>query len=181
MPYEWDIRLTEAPTTDAPGHAEGAAPIARLTAWPYRSLPKRGFVIVIGLAFVLTLIPLMAFVGTIVLWGLLIPGLGALAALWWFLDKSYRDGEILEELEIWPDFILLERDGPNGSHASWEANPYWVTLQLHKTGGPVKDYLTLKGAGREVELGAFLSEAERPKLYDELSRTLTLAKSRQAS
>jgi len=32
----------------------------------------------------------------------------------------------------------------------------------------VPNYLTLKGEGREVELGAFLSEAERIALKDEV-------------
>jgi uncharacterized membrane protein len=33
----------------------------------------------------------------------------------------------------------------------------------------VPNYLTLTGNGREVEIGAFLSEEERPVLYAELS------------
>ena len=41
---------------------------------------------------------------------------------------------------------------------------------LHETGGPVPNYLTLKGDGREVELGAFLSEEERIALREDLGR-----------
>jgi uncharacterized membrane protein len=33
----------------------------------------------------------------------------------------------------------------------------------------VPNYVTLSGAGREVEIGAFLSEDERKALYGELS------------
>ena len=33
-------------------------------------------------------------------------------------------------------------------------------------------YITLKGKGREVEIGAFLSEEERLSLYDDLNRAL---------
>jgi uncharacterized membrane protein len=36
----------------------------------------------------------------------------------------------------------------------------------------VPQYLTLRGAGREVELGAFLTEAERVSLESELRRAL---------
>ena len=46
----------------------------------------------------------------------------------------------------------------------WEANPYWVRLKLHEAGGPVPKYLTLSGAGREIELGAFLTPGERVEL-----------------
>lgn len=179
MPYQWDKPLTAAPAPEAPGHAEGARPIASLHAWPFRSLPKRGFAFVIGMAYVLLLIPISAFIGTLAIWWLLIPGLIAIAGLYWFIGKSYRDGEILEELDIWPDLIRLTRHGPHGRHAVWEANPYWVTLQLHARGGPVPDYVTLKGGGREVEIGAFLSEEERPRLHEELARALVLAQSRR--
>jgi uncharacterized membrane protein len=40
---------------------------------------------------------------------------------------------------------------------------------MHEAGGPVEHYLTLKGAGREVEIGAFLSEDERKALHGELA------------
>jgi len=132
-----------------------------------------------GMAYILLLVPIAAFVGTLAVWWLLVPGLIAVGGLWWFIDKSYRDGEILEELEIWPDRVHLARHGPHGRHAEWEANPYWVTAEIHHKGGPVPDYVTLKGNGREVEIGSFLSEAERPRLHDELQRALTLAKSRR--
>lgn len=178
MPYEWDVPITAAPSPDAPGHADGGAPIAVLHLWPYRSLPKRGFAFAIGFAYVAMLIPVAGFVGTVAMWWLLVPGLIAIAGLWWFIDRSYKDGEILEELTIWPDHIHLSRTGPRRRHSDWEANPHWVTVQCHKTSGPVPDYVTLKGNGREVEIGRFLSEEERPRLYDDLSRALTLAKSR---
>jgi uncharacterized membrane protein len=45
-------------------------------------------------------------------------------------------------------------------------------VTLHEKGGPVPQYLTLRGAGREVELGAFLSEDERLALRAELRRKL---------
>jgi uncharacterized membrane protein len=39
---------------------------------------------------------------------------------------------------------------------------------MHPKGGPVPNYVTLSGNGREVEIGAFLSEEERKALYDDL-------------
>jgi uncharacterized membrane protein len=40
--------------------------------------------------------------------------------------------------------------------------------------GPVENYLTLRGAGREVEIGRFLTPEERVSLHEELE--LALAK-----
>ncbi len=160
MPYEW----VEPSGEDAPQ--------AELHLWPYRSLSRRGFVWVIGLLSLGFALPLLGLLGRPSLWLFLPILLGTIGALWYFIDRSYRDGEILEALRIWPNRMTLTRHGPRGAYAHWEANPYWVTVQNHKSGGPVPDYVTLKGNGREVEIGAFLSEEERPVLYEELHRAL---------
>ncbi len=173
MPWEWDIKPSEAPVSaGAFSYAAGNAPLARLHLWPYRSLPRRGFVIVIGGAFAVLIIPELALLGSPVVWGILPFAMFVLWLLWFFLEKSYRDGEIIEELSIWSDHIHLSRTGPRACYQEWQANPYWVTLALHKSGGPVANYLTLKGNGREVELGAFLHADERVPLCETLRRLL---------
>jgi hypothetical protein len=95
-----------------------------------------------------------------------------LAGVWWALNRSYRDAEIVEDLALWPDRMTLVRHGPRGRRQEWEANPHWVRVTLHRSGGPVPNYLTLQGGPREVELGAFLSEDERIALRDELYAAL---------
>jgi uncharacterized membrane protein len=139
---------------------------------PYRSLPRRGFAIVIGLFFCLIMLPMVATIGTLALWGLLPFGLIALAALWRGLEQSYRDGDILEVLDIAGDEVRLTRRDPDGSVQDWRCNPYWVRVTKHLRGGPVPHYVTLNGNGREVEIGAFLAEDERQSLFGELSAAL---------
>lgn len=158
MPYEWID--TE--------HDDGA----ELHLWPYRSLPRLGFVWFIGGTAALISLPLFAALGTVVLWGLL-PFLGAaVAGIWWALSRSYRDGALTEALTLAPDRISLIRRAPDGSEQRWEANPYWVAVRLYPAGGRVPHYLTLKGEGREVELGAFLTEEERVALAEDLRQRL---------
>ena len=177
MPYEWDIDPKEAPAkSGAFSYDRGDPPLARLHLWPYRSLPRKGFVWVIGAAFVTLLLPLFSLLGSVLFWGMLPFLMGTLWLLWFFLEKSYRDGEILEELTLWRDRITLTRRGPRAEFHEWEANPYWVSLHLRPAGGPVPEYITLKGAEREVELGSFLSEEERPQLYYELQAALDRAR-----
>lgn len=158
MPYEWLPASPEAP--------------ARLHLWPYRSLPRRGFVGFIAATCALILVPMLSVIGSPVLWGLLPFFILAVGGIWFALSKSYRDGEIVEDLTFRPDRLTLTRHGPRGARQAWEANPYWVRLTLHASGGPVPNYLTLKGDGREVELGAFLSEEERLSLKAEVQRAL---------
>ena len=146
--------------------------MAQVRLWPNRSLPRRGFVWFIGATAALISMPLLPVLGTPVLWGLLPFLVGAVALLWVALERSYRDGRLTERLTLWPDRMRLERTGPRGPAQEWEANPFWVSVHMREEGGPVENYVTLRGAGREVEIGAFLSPAERADLFEDIRRTL---------
>lgn len=145
-------------------------PKYRVLLWPHRSLPKSGFVFFIAITSFMLAIPLMPLLGTLALWGVLPFLILTVWALWFFIMRSYRSGELLEELCLWPDHMALVRIEPSGRRQDWEANPYWVQVSEHKK--PVPHYLTLRGGDREVELGAFLSPEERVSLKDELEHEL---------
>lgn len=164
MPYQW--------TEPRPVAGDAVCPVAQLRLWPHRSLPRGGFVGFFGATAALASLPLLMVLGSPALWGLLPFLLVTLGALWFAFRATYRTGEIREELRLWPDRVLLTRLDPHGRSRSWEANPHWIRAALHETGGPVPNYLTLSGAGRTVEIGAFLSEEERLSLWDELPRAL---------
>lgn len=175
MPYEWVIDPQGAPEQSGAPSPAGPA-LAEMHLWPYRSLPRKGFVGFIAATAALLMLPLMAVIGSAVLWGLLPFAVAAVWAIWWALSRSYRDGEILERLRISADRIEICRHVPGRPDKSWEANPYWISLAIHPTGGPVPNYLTIKGGGREVELGAFLSPEERVAVRDEIETRLRALK-----
>lgn len=165
MPYEW---------TPEPAHHE---PHWQLSLWPYRSLLRKDFVLFIGGTAALVSLPLLTLLGQAVLWGLL-PFFGLMiAGVWYALHVSYRRGEVLEELTVNENRAHLTRHNPKGDVQEWEANRYWVTVHLHPKGGPVENYLTLRGGDREVEIGAFLDAEERLTLYDDLQRALQSGRS----
>ena len=152
----------------------GAGPdAAELRLWPHRSLDARGFATFIAATFVLLLVPLFAVIGTVALWVLLPFLMAALAMIWIALRASSAQGTLTETLTLTRERILLERREPKGAVLRWEANPHWVSVNIHSEGGPVENYLTLKGGGREVEIGAFLSPKERLALRDDLVRALS--------
>lgn len=176
MPYEWVIEPKKAPEQSGAFSYGGAdGPLAKLHAWPNRSLPKKGFVLFIGVTWVMLMLPMVALLGTAVLWGLLPFMLGALALIWWSLQRSYKDGELLEELTLWRDHITLTQQSAHKPAKHWEANPHWVEPKIRPTGGPVGHYITLRGNNREVELGKFLSEDERESLFGEIQVALRRA------
>jgi uncharacterized membrane protein len=160
MPYHW----TRPP--------QGADLHIELALWPHRSLPRRGFAAFVLATFTLICIPLFPLLGTVVLWGLLPFLLLAVGGIWWALEATYRSARLREVLTLTPDSLRLVRTNPRGDAQEWLCNRYWARLRMHPEGGPVPHYLTLAGNGREVEIGAFLSEEERKVLHGELADAL---------
>jgi uncharacterized membrane protein len=159
MPYEW------TPRPD-PDHDW------QLCLWPYRSLLRRDFVTFMGATAALVALPLLTLLGSVVLWALLPFFVLMFWGLWFALNVSYKRGEVLEELTLDDTTAHLTRFNPKGDRQEWQANRYWVSVHLHPKGGPVENYITLRGGDREVEIGAFLDVSERLALYGDLKRAL---------
>ncbi|MEF9605563.1 DUF2244 domain-containing protein [Paracoccus sp. PXZ] len=157
-----------AASRSAPPEQSGAV-CFRLEVWPHRALPRRGFVWVIGLTAGFLALPLVAVVGTAVLWGLLPFAALAIWGLWVAIRHSYRVPQ--EVMLLSREQLELVRSDPGRADRIWQTNPYWVRAVL-RANGPVEDYLVLTDGRREVELGAFLSPEERVALRDELTRRL---------
>ncbi|NVO27336.1 DUF2244 domain-containing protein [Donghicola sp. C2-DW-16] len=172
MPYEWVKSLPDVPE-------DGSDPVAELHLWPYRSLPRKGFVAFFAITSLFIALPLVAVIGSKVLWGLLPFIVLVMGLMWYMLERSYRDGDVIETLTLWPDRIHLLRRDQKGKTHTWECNIYWAKVSLYPTGGPVPNYVTLKGNSREVEIGAFLSEDERKELHSELVLALPRAARKQ--
>jgi len=156
MPYQWSQN----------------AGSESLSLWPHRSLSKNGFVAIYGGMALLGSLPLFMVIGSNVLWGLLPFVLLAFIGLWWAIMRSYRDGQVLEVLTLKEEDLHLVRRNAAGQDQEWRANPHWVRVTMHAKGGPLENYVTLRGAGREVEIGAFLSSDERQTLYTDLRSRL---------
>jgi len=156
MPYHWSPSPPPAPQ--------------RLTLWAHQSLSPKGFVGFVGATAALLALPLITQIGHPGLWVLLPCLLAALGGLWAALSRNARDRALREDLMLSTDTVTLTRHGPRGQRQDWQANPHWLRLTLHETGGPVPQYLTLSGGGRVVELGAFLTEAERVALKAEIEQ-----------
>ncbi|CUH75402.1 hypothetical protein TRM7557_00370 [Tritonibacter multivorans] len=153
MPYDW----TKPPTPDA----------GELHLWPHQSLTPKGYAGFLAVTALLIALPLLVLLGSVLLWGLL-PFLAlALFGMKFALDRNRAHAQVLEVLTLGPDEATLVRRDRQGEQ-QWSCNRYWAQVTLHPHEGPVPHYVTLKGGGREVEIGAFLSEDERKALFDDL-------------
>ena len=171
MPAEWTVRAI------SPGRPEEGRAV-RLVLRPNNSMTAGGFVAFIAITAGLLLLPLLAVLGSPVLWFLLPFLLGVLALAWVMLRHSVSTrARLSETVEIEPERMTLRRREPSGRELDWDANPYWVRVRLHEEGGPVPNYLTLEGGPRRVELGSFLSADEREDLAADLDRALDRVRS----
>ena len=64
MPYEWVRRIEGAAERSAAPSSSGDETLAELHLWPYRSLPKRGYVWFIGATAAFLFLPLLELLGT---------------------------------------------------------------------------------------------------------------------
>lgn len=160
MPYRW---TETAPDTSG-------AFLQVLTLWPHRSLPRRGFVWFIGATVALLTLPLLAVLGTQVVWGLLPFMAMAVGGVWFAIQSSYASALMHEELILDRARLQVRRNDPGRPERIWQTNSYWVRPGLRS--GPVEAYLVLSDGQREIELGAFLTPDERRLLCDELVRRL---------
>ncbi len=165
MPYHW--------TTNS----QNGRNIRILELWPHNSLPKQGFASFIMTTFILILLPLLSLSGTLVFWGLLPFLMLAIWAVWTAIQHSYKRNKIYECLSFGKQTLDLERTNPKGNTQNWSCEGYWSRASIYTREGPVPFYVTLSGNGREVEIGAFLSEDERKSLYEELRREIAHYKS----
>ena len=156
MPYQW----ISDPTDSA----------QELHLWPHNSLSPQGLTAFVAITFTMILIPVITMLGSPVLWGLLPFAMLAVWGVYYALRKNHRARRIEEILTLDEKSAQLVRTEPSGAVKEWDCNRYWTTITKYEKDGPIPHYVTLKGKGREVEIGAFLSEDERVALYDELQR-----------
>ncbi|MCX7564949.1 DUF2244 domain-containing protein [Sulfitobacter sp. F26169L] len=158
MPYEWTSPPHSTPQT--------------MHLWPHNSLPARGMAAFVLSTFTMILIPVLALLGSPLLWGLLPFTLAAVWGIYWALQRNHKARQIDEHLVLGKTMASLTRTNPTGDVQEWDCDRYWTQVTKYDDEGPVPHYITLRGKGREVEIGAFLSEEERIALYDDLQRAL---------
>lgn len=122
--------------------------------------------------FTLISIPVLPLLGSPLLWVMLPFTLTAAWGMYWALQRNYLGRQINEELVLDDTTAHLIRTNPKGDVQEWVCDRYWTQVTKYEDDGPVPHYITLRGKGREVEIGAFLSEEERIALYDDLQRAL---------
>lgn len=146
---------------------------------PHRSLPLRGFAVVmavlavasflIGVGFVLRgAWPVTPFFGLDI-------GLVYLA-----FRLSYRSARQREHLRLTEKALTLERIDVYGARQRWRFQPFWLRVIFEERDAE-SNRLSLASHGKSVAIGAFLGPAERRKVAVALKAALTLWRRKIAS
>ncbi len=145
---------------------------------PHRSLPRRGFFALLGVAAAVNAVMAAAF------WmqgaWLIAPFLGldvAIlgAAFWW----SYRSGRTREHVRLTREALTVAHVTPSGRERVWRFEPTWARVALE--GRDERSRLLILSHGKGVQLGEFLTHEERADFADALSAALRLRRGNLAA
>jgi len=137
---------------------------------PYRSLPPRGFAVVMavlgGASFVLSL-------GFVLLGAWPVTGFFGLdvALVYWAFRVSYRSARKRERVRLTQASLTVERIGVRGERRHWRFEPVWARLVFEEI-DETESRLLLASHGKKLALGGFLAPAERKRLYYGLKEAL---------
>jgi uncharacterized membrane protein len=126
---------------------------------PHRSLPPRGFAVLmlflagvsfaVGLAFVLHgAWPVTPFFGL------------DLVLVYLAFRMSYRQARLREELRLTDESLTVERIEPRGARRHWRFQPFWLRVILEEK-DEHGNRLVLRSHGHSLVVGSFLGPSER--------------------
>ena len=136
---------------------------------PHRSLPPRGFHILLAL---LGLVSLAVGIGFVSIGAWPVCGFFGLdvAALYLAFRLSYRSARQREVLRLAGDDFTVERVSIYGERAVWRFQPFWLRVVLEERGDQ-SNRLVIASHGRSLAIGDFLA----PPVRRELAATLRAA------
>jgi uncharacterized membrane protein len=137
---------------------------------PHRSLPRWGYVLLIG-GFALA----MAAVG-LAFWNMgawPVAGFCGLEVflVWGAFQLNYRSGRRIETVRLDEATLRIDRFGPSGRSRYWTFEPGWVRVSVEQKSLDATR-LVLSSHGRYLQIGAFLTDDERRDLADALGAAL---------
>ena len=131
---------------------------AKLT--PHRSIDPRGIRIVCAFAASLLLLPGLIFylLGAWPVVGFM--GLDV-AALYWALTHSLRDGRRYEEVTLWADRLDVRQVSAKGEEQTQSFNPFFVRLVIERDIDEHTTAIKLRTRERDLVVGAFLNPDDK--------------------
>lgn len=137
---------------------------------PYRSLSRRGFLLL------MLLVALVGFGGGIAFvylgaWPIAGFGVLELGLFYVMFELSYRSARLFERVRLTRDELVVERHEASGEIRRWRFQTYWLRIAFDEA-APRGSQLTLTSHGRQLTIGSFLTEPERADFARSLQAAL---------
>jgi uncharacterized membrane protein len=138
--------------------------------YPNRSLGRTGFAVLMG---AIVLVSAAIGAGFMMVGAWPVTGFLGLDVVLIFLAFRWHDREArrAEFVRLDGDGLTVRRLAPDGSSASWHFEPYWLRVSIEAAGRHDRR-LILRSHGRQLEIGAFLTQEERQELARALEAAL---------
>ena len=157
---------TSATSAEQPG-----GPYFERVLLPHRSLPPRGFHVMMGL---LGLVSLAVGIGFVSAGAWPVCGFFGLDVLGLYLAfrLSYRNARQKEVLRLLGDDFTVERVNIYGERRIWRFQPFWLSIVLEERADE-SNRLVIASHGRSLVIGDFLGAPMRRELARSLSAALS--------
>jgi uncharacterized membrane protein len=126
---------------------------------PYRSLSRRGFVML------MTAVALVGFAGGVAFvylgaWPITGFGVVELGLFYAMFRLNYRSAKLFERVRLTRDELTVERHDANGDVRHWRFQTYWLRVAMDD---PPEHHsqLILSSHGKQLTIGSFLIAHER--------------------
>jgi uncharacterized membrane protein len=137
---------------------------------PHRSLPRRGFNILMLILGVVSFVYGSFFIllGAWPVFGFL--GLDVLL-VWLAFRASYRSSRQSEHVRLVEESLMVECTDVRGARRSWLFQPYWLRV-IFEEEDEETNRLSIRSHGRSLPLATFLGPAQRREFAARLQRAL---------
>ncbi|KGF70288.1 membrane protein [Hoeflea sp. BAL378] len=144
---------------------------------PHRSLGRTGFMILMTIATVVTLVHMAIFVriGAWPIFAFFGLDLALLFGAFWL---SYRSGRMREFIRMSRTDLNVRKVSPSGRTVEHRFNPFWARFSIarHEEIGITEMQIT--GQGRRTDVGGFLNPGDKESFASAFQRALATVKQR---
>ncbi len=93
--------------------------------------------------------------------------------IYWAFKKNFADTQSYEQVELFPEELVIRREMQYRSPEEWRFHPYWIRVELEEdeeleTCGP----LWLTSHGKRLQLGSFLGPNQLRAFSEDLTAAL---------
>lgn len=152
-------------------------PVFSAELFPHRSLGRKGFCVLLGLA-ALGFVPNMLYFAAHGAWPIALYCLLTFAGLYAAFKLSYRSALAREHVRVSRLDVSITKVAPSGKRVEAHYNPFWArfTVDRHAEFGITR--MALAGEGRHTEIGAFLNPDDRESFANAFRQALATVKQR---